>query len=644
MILQSPLFNVAWARLKTFFNPPVVLAAGIVVFVFSLHAFHAVNFRELDAVDLKFRLRGRHPAHHDILLVTIDDDSLHALGTWPWPRRTHAVFLDIISRFKPHSVFFDVLFLEEGPIPLEDEMLRTAIEKAGNVILPFFYGSEKPFRAMFPIETLRKVTAGIGYINPVLDSDGRIRRFKAFLETDEGTFFYGAVRMVFRKMKTDEEIKQALARLSLDSDHRLWIDYPGSMDSFRVVSFREVMEAAMNDRVKELRDLIANRIVIVGHTATGTSMIDVKPTPFAKQEPGVLVLASALHTLLSDSRLREVPARAHVLILAVLAAIASVITLRTKPLHGLLAIAGVAAVYSGFNVLLFIFPGWIVPLNVPLIVMLLTYFGTLFLKHMEMRIQREVAERELLAASQIQERFLPQERPETKNLDVAFECRFCKGVGGDLFDWIDLGQGRYGFCVGDVSGKGIPAAIYMSKCVSDFRSIPKSDLSPGELCSTLNYILTRTQIANMFVTFAYVVVDMNLKKIVFCNGGHEAPVLYCKRTGTADFLKDKGGPPLGIFEDVEYATSEYTIEEGDMILLVSDGVKELRNGKKQEFGLERIRKTMELLSNKGVEAKGIIEGLFQAMHDFRQDNPPGDDRTLLCVRFVSLQDDPQLRT
>src|SRR5262245_43942661 len=119
---------------KSFLPFGAVLGAAFLIILF--HFFHIVDFHESDAIDLRFRLRGTQKADPGLTIVTIDDESLSALGQWPWPRSVHATFLDIISRYQPRAVFFDVLFTEASRAA-EDEAFAAAVKRSGTVVLPF---------------------------------------------------------------------------------------------------------------------------------------------------------------------------------------------------------------------------------------------------------------------------------------------------------------------------------------------------------------------------------------------------------------------------------------------------------------------------------------------------------------------------
>lgn len=597
---------------------------GLTVLLFAAHLSGVIDFHESDAMDLHFRLRGSHKADSRIVIVAIDDASLASAGQWPWPRGIYAGFLNIISQYHPQAVFLDILFPEKSPVPEEDEKLAAAAAKAGNVVLPFFYYSEKPFKASFPIDILENSAKALAYANAPKEKDGKVRRLPAFLKNGEETFYPPAVAMKNLADKTNFDI------VPHDSQNRVWINFPGGMDAFEVISFRDVITAAATQQTEKLQKLFSGRMVFVGHAATGTT--DLIATPFSSQAPGVLIPASLMHTILTGKYLYKIPAVFDFLILFVLTGFSGWLFSKNNPGRGFLILLGILAGFFSVNILLFLAAGWISLLYVPMSAAILIYVLTLFMKYTEIHFQREIIDREMATAARIQEQFLPQGTPLSTHLDSAFECRFTKQVGGDLYDWTDLGGGNFGFAAGDVSGKGMPAAIYMAKAISDFRNIQKQHQKPGKVCSLFNETLLSNPTEAMFLTFFYGTVDASCRKLAYASAGHEPGFLFRARSKKAEILTAGQGMPLAMFE-TEYETVEVEISPGDCLLLYTDGIKELRNPKKQELGTERLKQIFEEIAASEENSKDIVRKLFERTAQYQQGVPPHDDRTLLCLRF-----------
>ncbi|MBI3313108.1 MAG: CHASE2 domain-containing protein [Candidatus Omnitrophica bacterium] len=622
--------------LKTSLYRHYVLAVSIALAIFVFHQFHFVDFNELEALDLRFLVRGPKPAYQDIVVVEMDETSVENLGAWPWPRKIHTEFLNEIGKYKPRLVIYNVLLTQESSAREEDKELATAIEKAGNVILPFYYYSEEPFQAFFPIPLLQESARATGFLNLPIDRDGKIRRSKLFVKSEEAAYYPVSVLAASNQGMDEENFRHWLEQIPIDPLSSFWIHYPGPASSFQRVSFSRVVKAAEHGEESFMQRLFENRIVLVGKTTAGDS--DLQKIPFSSGEPEIFIQASALHTLLSKQYLRSTNRYLNLLMLLSLALAACWSAKMASPNLGIFSILGLTGGYAAFNFSAFYFTGWIFPFFVPLITMGLIYILVLFVEAIEIRFRGELMDQELGTAARIQETFLPRTMPVVENLDIDVEYRFARQVGGDLYDWTDFGDGNFGICVGDVSGKGVPAAIYMARAISDFRRENKSDLEPGELCRLLNAILTRDMAHNtgMFLTLIYVVTNTKKRKLWVTNAAHMPMIFYRHRLRKASILLSDTvpvGKPLGLFTDAAYKTAEMPFEPGDYFFLISDGIKEARNEKGREFGLERIRKLIEDCA--GIPCEELMDHLFQDLHTFQKGLPLHDDCTAVCVRFRS---------
>lgn len=605
------------------------LACGFALLFFALQSLNWFDFQEPSALDLLFKLRGEKKASSDIVIVQIDDTSIAALGEWPWGRSVHAALLEALTAYKPRAIFYDVLFTESSPDPKEDQVLAFALKQAGNVILPFYYYSENPFGAFFPIQPLREAAAQIGYINTDPDRDGQFRKIRLSLTAGGKTYYHTSV-LEAHDEKDHLSIQDWIQFIPHDRQNRFLINYPGSMKSFQTLSFVNVVEALDTEKEPEMEKLFENRVVLIGHTGTGST--DLKPTPFSHLEPGVVIQASAVNTLLTRQFLYPLHWALKISILLLLSIWTAWMTQNLKPIRGVLFFSGTVIIYSLLIFILFLF-GILMPLFIVWILMLLNYVLLLFLKYMETLLQGELVKRELTTASRIQEAFLPVSHPESASLDIAFECHFAKQVGGDLYDWIDFGHGKFGICIGDVSGKGVPAALYMAKALSDFRRARAVDLNPDQICDAFNQALVATGASGMFLTFIYVQADLSQKKIFFSNAGHEPLLFYSHQKQKAEIIQSGKAMPLGMFDIAVYEASSLDFTEGDVFLLFSDGVRELRNPHGEEFGVERIRQALEAQARTGKSSQAIISGIFEVMKSHRKHILPHDDSTFVCVRF-----------
>ena len=246
--------------------------------------------------------------------------------------------------------------------------------------------------------------------------------------------------------------------------------------------------------------------------------------------------------------------------------------------------------------------------------------------------QRERIKQELEIAQQIQESFLPQEMPHLVGYEISAQSVPAREVGGDYYDFIRVDDNHWGIFIGDVSGKGVPAAIYMAMARSVLRAQAVGVLSTREVLSNTNLTMAQDPPdtpSAMFLTAFYIVLDACRNKITYTNAGHGPAILYRQRQGVCTNLVNKG-LVLGLMEDSDYQEDETTLEEGDSILLYTDGSTEARNGNGDMFGFERLCNLLEKHSDSSAEA--IRSNIHRSILDFTDGTPLHDDLTLMVIK------------
>ncbi len=250
-----------------------------------------------------------------------------------------------------------------------------------------------------------------------------------------------------------------------------------------------------------------------------------------------------------------------------------------------------------------------------------------------MRLANERMQQQLESARIIQQSFLPGHLPGADDPRIAMAAfnQPAASVGGDYYDVIALGGNRLGFVLGDVSGKGVPAAIYMARLVSDFRFLADGGGdSPAETLTALNRLLLGRGQPGMFVTLIYMVLNLETGLATFANAGHH-PIMWRRAQGTVDALDGPAGPPLGIFEDLTYDDEDIGLAPGEDVLLFTDGVIEAINPAGEQFTEERLRETLLRLPN--TEPPVLVGEVVKAIEAFTEGAPAHDDLTLLDARW-----------
>lgn len=243
-------------------------------------------------------------------------------------------------------------------------------------------------------------------------------------------------------------------------------------------------------------------------------------------------------------------------------------------------------------------------------------------------------ESELSAAREIQVGMLPRKFPpfpDQSDLDVYAMLESAKEVGGDLYDYFLIDEHRLFFLVGDVSGKGVPAALFMAMTTSLFKAHAMSGASTDAIMRRVNEELSRDNAAEMFVTVFACILDLRDGSIEYSDGGHEAPFIV-RDSGAVERLEKHQGMALGIFEDVPYKADRFDLGKGDALVLFTDGVSEATNSEDHLFTTGRIETALATARSE-VSAQRIAEGLSDSVSAFVGAVPQSDDIAILVVGY-----------
>jgi len=243
--------------------------------------------------------------------------------------------------------------------------------------------------------------------------------------------------------------------------------------------------------------------------------------------------------------------------------------------------------------------------------------------------RRNAAEEELRLATAIQARLLPQGPPVVPGYDFAGLTIPASRVGGDYFDFIALGKGKEGICVGDVSGKGLPAALLMANVQAIVRSHARTETELSTWLERVNDQVCENTASGQFVTLFYAVLDTVKHRLEFSNAGHNPPLLLRRNSRLERLIE--GGPALGLFAGRKYEAQELQLHAGDLLVLYSDGITEAFSQAGEEFGESGIISAVQSLPPTGSAADGV-ELILAAVRKHLDGRPPHDDITLVVVR------------
>ena len=255
--------------------------------------------------------------------------------------------------------------------------------------------------------------------------------------------------------------------------------------------------------------------------------------------------------------------------------------------------------------------------------------------HVKRISERERMQKELEIARNVQVGLLPKTSPQLKGFDISGTCLPAKEVGGDYFDFVTLSPSKLGIAVGDVSGKGVPAAIYMTLTKGILQSHAEENISPKMVLTKVNKLLYRTIEKNSFVSMFYAILDTDTKKLTYARAGHNPGIVVSQSDGNSTLLSSEG-IALGLEEGTVF---ERTLQEnvmevhsGDTLVFYTDGIVEAMNEKLNEFGEDKF---LQIISeNRNLTSNQMIDLILKEIKEFASNYPQNDDITLVVIKVL----------
>ncbi|HTL71195.1 MAG TPA: SpoIIE family protein phosphatase [Candidatus Eisenbacteria bacterium] len=632
-------------QLKPFLYAVLLLAAAAASWwrVFELY--------ELQTYDWRCQLRGQRPFSKDIAVIEIEEITLENIGKWPFDREYHAQLIDCLKTLGAKAVVFDILFVEPSD---SDKLVSDVARSADNVFFATAMGEPKRENGRFVtareeaplIESYRQAAKGTGYVNVKTDIDGKRRRVYPVMWIDGKPRFHLSLRVAMdalglRPEAVDLSPGRSL-RLSpsldipLDEDGYMLVSYAGQWRKvFKHYSYVQVLYAASQKQrgEKPMLDLseLKGKICFVGLSALGSH--DTSPIPIQAVYPMMGLYANALNGILERDFITRAGRLPNLAVLLVVGFWILFLSARYKPMKAFLGTLATITAYVLTVTALFLRFGLWADLFYPTVLFIVLYTAATLTRALFEMKKREQIEGELKIASQIQKSFLPEKLPEVPGIDLAVYMKPAKAVGGDLYAYVPMEDGRLGVMLGDVSGKGTPAALFMAKTVSEFKFSARHRTDPAEVLSHLNDSIASESTGGLFVTLTYAIVDPVRKKLLLSNGGH-LPLVCVDGEGKASLVTAEEGMPIGVLAGVPFADQEIPVRENDCFALYSDGVSEARNRKKDEWGVEALQQAMA--EARTGTAPQILEAVVEKLNLFMGKADQHDDITLIIVKIGKI--------
>lgn len=676
-----------------------------------------------------------------VVIVEIDEETLAALGQWPWPRNFFAALIDAIAALKPAAVGLDIIMPEadhaspqavaESRPDLPEEVRKSLNGAASNDRLlatslagaPTVLGAAGfSFRTSETLDGLRTNPIEVHGKNPLPwlntypyvlaslpefqaaahgqallsgDPENGIVRRAALLSAINGAITPGLSLEMLRiahnvpGIVVDagahgvEAVNIGSQRIPLQGNGEAWVhfDKPSRQNSISALSL-------LKNEVPPER--ISGKMVLVG--LTGLGLQDWITTPLGDRRPGVEVHAQLIESI-EDGHFLTRHWWMHWVELVVLtgsgllliwvvpntkphyAARRSVAegkpgalvmqerrsrdrAIETQPkLSMMLAILLFVALFSA-GLALFIWTGLLFDASSLIIALSVVFCSLMFSVFIESGYQRKNAELalqtqrikaaqlagELDAARRIQLGMLPAAAtafPGEKHFEIDAMLEPARQVGGDLYDFFMIDERRLFFVIGDVSGKGLPASLFMvvTKALAKSAALRKNDGIGdviGKVISMANMEMARENPEMLFVTAVAGILDIKSGALEMVNAGHDAPWLI-RADGHIESVNGNGGPPLCVLEDFDYPVEHVQLAIGDTLFLLTDGITEAMNANKELYGMERVKR---VLNNVAPDQRpdAFVKAMREDVRTFVGSTDPSDDLTLLVLRWLGTSE------
>ncbi|MBL7072232.1 MAG: CHASE2 domain-containing protein [Candidatus Omnitrophica bacterium] len=625
----------------------IAVIVFIAILLLSISYLRIFDDFEYSTLDFRFKSRVSQRVDKDIVIVRIDDDSIKKLGGWPFLRNYHALLVKVLAANGAKTVVFDVFFSEDKP---GDNEFAKAIKNAGIVYLPYIFDLEKKVTGVKGmrvvgfvaplVDILKKVAKGTGFINIEPDVDGKIRRITPFISYEDNLYpnltvlaaindlgyrFDEATIIPGKRIILDKE-----KFIPLDENSSIMVNYPAKWGKgFRHYSYVEVLESYLSEVTGRTAQIdlseFKGKVCFVGLAASTAR--DTNPSPLETFYPGVGVNASVYNSIVQSRFIQRLNKWWNLLILLAMWCAVAYIAGKVRKRFGLISILLVMVVYAGLAMIFFWPFGIWIDVFYPLVSLITVYVIFMFRKYVTEIRKRETIEKELNIAKDIQRSFLPVEIPSLPGMDIAAEMLTAHQVGGDLYDMVRFGKDKIGVMIGDVSGKGVPAALYMARVVSIFKTFAR-EVSPGEVLKNINDHLVDESGNNLFVTLTYMIFDAKKKTVKYAIGGHP-PAIMMDPAGEIKLLQTDEGMPLGLVQG-NFTENETSYKPGSVFVLYTDGVTEAMDVKEEMFGQEKLKELVK--AHKGCSSKEIISLLQKAISDYAGGAFQHDDITIVTIR------------
>jgi len=650
--------------------------------------------------DLYQTIQPRERVSAPVLIVDIDEQSLHKYGQWPWPRSLIAQLLNRLWEMKPVAVAFDIIMPEPDraspcevtqyipgidrglvhevcKLPGNDSLLAASLQRGNSVLgmAGIDNGDNTviraaPMRAIGgdPKNKLRHFMTALTNVpeledaalgHAILSTDierGIVRRVPLVASVGDAVLPSLTLEMLrvasgsqnFNVWSSPERVEAVGIedlRIPTQADGSLWVHY-SPHDPSRFISASQILEGTLDT------ELLNHKLVLIGFSGLG--LVDFPSTALGERVPGVEIHAQILESIFDETTLLR-PAWARWAESAAMLILGLVVILgfpRMKARHHVMVMIGVITGLAVLGMVAFTRHHLLIDVAGPSMLFIFM-FGAMLADSLireevqlnaleeDLRQQREQAAKargEMEAAMRFQMSILPDVVAifgDEPRLDIAACMQPAKMVGGDLYDCFMLDEHRMFFSVGDVCGKGVPASLFMVISKTLWKSVALRDdmhyMNLSKLMRQANLEISRDNTEMLFVTAFVGLLDLRDGELIYCNAGHEKPLILAPGCHPKE-LDGAGGPPVSIMEDYDYKTQRYRLSPEEFLCIFSDGATEAFSPANEEYGKARLGDALSVIRPQA-RSQDIVDLAVASITRFVDGAEPSDDLTMMVLRW-----------
>jgi serine phosphatase RsbU (regulator of sigma subunit) len=434
-----------------------------------------------------------------------------------------------------------------------------------------------------------------------------------------------------------KELLESLIKMYAAPNSR-YVNYYGPPRTITTIPFHQALQLRDGKVGDQQYDLKGKAVFVGLSEALLADRKDSFYTVFSQADgifiSGVEIAATAFSNIIEDTPVKPVGLTIYMLIILLWGILAGIACRIFSLKIGALCIVGLSILYLGVAVILFKFKAIWYPIVLPLFFQApMAFAGAVGIEYSRLFKEFLVKlrmEEDLTSAHDLQMGMLPATCPEIEGYQIAASSTPAREVGGDFFDFFNIGEGKVGLIIGDVTGKSVSGALIMSASRSVFRMLSEEELSVGETMIRANRRIKQDIKSGMFVALLYAVHNTEDGSVGLCSAGQTQPLLLSAKTSEPTLVETVGDTfPLGILDEANYEETQLKMEPGDKIVYYTDGIVEAMNKNEDMYGFERLNEVVKASSAE--DAEDLMNDIIKDVSDFTGAAPQHDDLTIIVV-------------